>query len=195
MIKKSEIESLIVSNSSERELQTLLKQDLSVFSEVYANPKSEYIVFSEYPIGSGSADFLLFTSRSKMEVIIIEIKGADFTFSNSDGALSAPINLAVQQVKERFAYIHSNYESFRRNAHDIRISVEAGNQTYNSLLGSNGYLHCDPHKDIIYRGIVIGGRTRDDTYESKLKWQSEISSIPYIKYESWDSWLKKLNRA
>jgi len=196
MISKHDIELLVRARAGERRLQTELKKDLSILAETYAIPKDEFIAFSEFPIGNGTVDFVIFTSRSRMEIILMEVKGADFNFSNTNGSVAAAINLAAQQLRERFYNILLNYEPFRRNVHDIRHSVEAGNKRYNSLQGPKGRLLVDPHKDVNYRGVVIGGRTRDDRLESKLKMQMElIAASPRITYESWDSWLGKLTRA
>jgi hypothetical protein len=81
-IYKEEIKTLIENHAQERELQAMLKNDLSLLAEVYADPKDEYICFSEFPIGQRKADFVLFTGRSKMCVFIIEVKGANFFFTN-----------------------------------------------------------------------------------------------------------------
>ena len=195
MVSKAEIQSLVNNEAGERELQAEIKRDLSLIAEVYALPSDEFIAFSEFPVGEGCVDFALFTSRSRMEVILIEVKGADFTFSNADGAVAASINYAAQQMRGRFYHIRSNYEWFRRNVHEIRSSVEAGPHRYNSLLGPKGSLLVDPHKDVSYRGVVIGGRARDDRLESKLKTEMEFSASPWINFESWDSWLRRLTRA
>lgn len=196
MISKYDIEQLVFAGAGEQQLQAEIKRDLSIMAETYAIPNDEFIAFSEFPIGDGCVDFVIFTSRSRMEIILIEVKGADFNFSNRDESVAAPINFAAGQIGDRFYNIRSNYESFRRNVHDIRHSVEAGNQRYNSLIGPKGRLLVDPHKDVNYRGVVIGGRTRDDRLESKLKTKMEFTAAsPRITYESWDSWLAKLTRA
>ena len=77
---KKDIRNLINIDASEKEFQNLLNSDLSLIAEVLADPKNEYICFSEFPIGRRRADFVLFTGRSKMNVFIIEIKGANFFF-------------------------------------------------------------------------------------------------------------------
>jgi hypothetical protein len=194
MLSKYEIEQLVSEGAGEQELQAEIKKDLSIMAEVYARPKDEFIAFSEFPIGDGCVDFAIFTSRSRMEIILIEVKGADFSFSNKDGSIAADINFATQQMGARFYSIRSNYESLRRNVHQIRLSVEAGNQRYNSLLSPKGYLLVDPNKDVNFRGVVIGGRTRDDHLESRLKTQMGLNGSSQIKHESWDSWLRRLTR-
>jgi hypothetical protein len=188
----SEIASLVSQGASERELQAEFKRDLSVIGAACAHPaiKNEYIAFSEFPVGHGNVDFVVFTDRSRMDVILIEVKGANFNFINADGAVAADINFAAQQIRERFYQIQSNYEPFRRQVHVIRKAVESGSQKYNSILGSNGFLHVDPEKDIDIRGIVIGGRTKDDLEESRARHQLEMAT-PRATFESWDSWLRK----
>jgi hypothetical protein len=188
----SKIVSLITKGATERELQSELKRDLTMIGIACAHSaiKSEYIVFSEFPVGHGNVDFVVFTNRSRMDVILIEVKGADFNFLNTDGIVAADINFACQQIRQRFYQIQSNYEAFRREVHVIRKTVEGGIQKYNSVLGPNGYLHVDPEKDINVRGIVIGGRTKNDFEESRARHQLEMA-MPRVMFESWDSWLRK----
>lgn len=188
----SNIASLVAQGASERELQTELKRDLSILGAACAHPaiKREYIAFSEFPIAHGKVDFVVFTDRSRMDVILIEVKGANFNYLNSDGAVAADINYAAQQIRERFYQIQSIYEPFRREVHIIRKAVESGTQKYSSVLGPNGYLHVDPEKDIDVRGIVIGGRTKSDPDESRVRHQLEMAN-PRVMFESWDSWLRK----
>jgi hypothetical protein len=191
-LELQEIANLIAKGASERELQSELKKDLSVIGKAFAHPaiQDEYIVFSEFPIGQGAVDFVVLTDRSRMDVILIEIKGAGFNFLNGDGTVAADINSAAQQIRERFYHIQSNYEPFRREIHILRKAVEEGESKYNSVLGANGYLHVDPGKDIDIYGIVIGGRTRNDFEESRARHQLE-SATPRVRFESWDSWLRK----
>lgn len=73
MIGKRAIAELVQSGATEQELQRLLKADLSVFAEIYADPKEEYICFSEFPVADGSVDFAVFSGRSRMDVILIEV--------------------------------------------------------------------------------------------------------------------------
>ena len=189
-MSQSSIMNLVVQKASERELQIELKSNLSILGAAYAHPKDEYIVFSEFPISHGNVDFIVFTGRSRMDIILIEVKGANFNFLNSDDTIAADINIAVQQVRERFYEIQRNYESFRRDAHDIRKAVEGGEQRYNSTLGSYGCLLVDSEKDIDIWGVVIGGRTQNDSHESRTRHQFEMST-PRIMLESWDSWIRK----
>lgn len=92
-----------------------------------------------------------------MQVILIEIKGADFPYLTKAGKTSNVVREAHEQILERFDFIERNYELFRRKTHEIRQEVEKGKIKYNSLLGSNGVLYVDPNKEIKYRGVVIGG--------------------------------------
>ena len=191
---KQKIKNLIDNNASERDIQEFLKQrqNMYILAEVYANPKEEYIIFSEFPIGENKTDFVIFASRSKMNIIIIEIKGADFYLMNCDSSISHHINSAIQQIVNHFGYIKANYEYFRRFVHTVRESVEKGIARYNALIGPRGFLYCDSCKDILYRSIVIGGRTRDDKIESELKWKMEELYNYRIQLESWDSWFRKV---
>ena len=188
----SSIASLVAQCAPERVLQSELKRDLSILGRACAHSaiKDEYIAFSEFPVANGKVDFVVFTDRSRMDVILIEVKGANFNFLNANGTVAADINYAAQQIRERFYQIQSNYELFRREMHNIRKSAESGNQKYNSIRGSNSCLHVDPNKDIDIRGIVIGGRTNNDIDESRARHQLEMST-PRVIFESWDSWLRK----
>ena len=60
---KSELIELINGGAGERELQRYLKLDLTLISELYAQPRDEYICFAEYPLGNGFVDFAVFTGR------------------------------------------------------------------------------------------------------------------------------------
>ena len=186
------IASLVASGANERTLQNELKRDLSIIGSACAvSPiKDEYIAFSEFPVAHGNVDFVVFTDRSRMDVVLIEVKGANFNFVNADGSIASDMNLASQQMRDRFYQIECNYESFRREVHAIRKTVENGIQKYNSVVGPNGYLHVDPDKDIDLRGMVIGGRIKNDLDESKIRHQLE-KSAPKVTFESWDSWLRK----
>ncbi|WP_133179833.1 Shedu anti-phage system protein SduA domain-containing protein [Shewanella decolorationis] len=187
------ISDLVLKNASEREIQKVFKEDLSLIGSTCA-PKvisDEYIAFSEFPIGRGKADFVVFTDRSRMYVFLVEIKGANFSFVNNNRRIANEISAAAQQIRDRISQIQKSYETYRREFHAIRRSVEEGNTLYNSFLGPNGYLNVDPEKDIKVRGLVIGGRTRNDHEESNLRNQLEEDSLK-INFESWDSWLRKV---
>jgi hypothetical protein len=149
----------------------------------------EYIAFSQFQIMEGKTDFVVFTNRSRMVVVIIEIKGADFNFLNTDGTINKNIHDAAQQVRNRFSHIQNNYETCRRRFHEIRRDVEAGETIYSSLLGPAKYLEVDPEKEIWWKGMVVGGRSTNDHKESKIRNQLESES-PRITYDTWDGWLK-----
>lgn len=187
-----QLTALIHEGAREREIQAALKADLSVIAQtcVHSAIQDEYIAFSEFPLGTGFVDFVVFTDRSRMDVVLFEIKGADFEFLNADGSVAKLIDRAAEQMRNRFDEIERNYESFRREAHALRKTIEAGQKKFNSILGPNGYLHVDPEKDIDVWGIVIGGRTREDYAESRARYKLE-KYTNRVRFESWDSWLRK----
>jgi len=196
MISKKEIQSLVESGATERELQALLKRDLSVFGELYASPKEHYIAFSEFPLAEGFVDFTLFTSTSRMEIVLIEIKGADFFLVNDDayGEFAQPMNRAAGQIRRRVGDIYRDLASFRKKAHDIRARAEAEEKIHGALLGPHCPLEVSADKDITIRTVVVGGRTRNDLAESRKRSDFEHGVSPPIKIESWDTWLRKLRR-
>ncbi|WP_422126350.1 Shedu anti-phage system protein SduA domain-containing protein [Thioalkalivibrio sulfidiphilus] len=90
MISKTSVDALVQSGSGEQELQRLLKTDLSIFGEAYAKPDDEYICFSEFPLADGFVDFVVFTGRSRMDIILIEVKGAEFNLLNANHYKAEP---------------------------------------------------------------------------------------------------------
>ncbi|MBK8576381.1 MAG: DUF4263 domain-containing protein [Elusimicrobia bacterium] len=197
MISKSTIESLVSAGAGEQEIQRVLKTDLSIFGEAYAEPNDEYICFSEFPLAGGLIDFAVFTARSRMNIILIEIKGAEFDLVNSNHykAFNHKINEAAGQIKERLGIISRNLTEFRKIVHGLRERVERGDKLRNSFLGPCGKLCVSSDKDVIIRSVIIGGRTRDDLEESKKRHDFETGMTPPIQIESWDTWLRKLKRA
>jgi Domain of unknown function (DUF4263) len=185
---------LIQVGATERDLQRLLKSDLSVFGKMYAKPAEEYICFSEFPIASGFVDFAVFSGRSRMDVTLIEVKGANFDLVNQDayGKFSAKIDTALHQMRERLDHNRREPRELWKLVHQIRAAVESGKSIYNSLIGPRGPLYVDPQKEIIIHCVVIGGRTRNDLDESRKRHIYETTSSPPIKIESWDTWLNKL---
>jgi hypothetical protein len=194
-IKKESIWKLVDSRSNEITLQKQVKKDLSILAEVYAHPEGEYICFSEFPIGDGIVDFVVFTGRSRMDVILIEVKGADFFLTNVGdyNKISSKVEIALDQIRNRLRYIYENYDAFRQKVHEIREKVESGQGLYNSFRGCFKFLEVDSKKDIRVQSIVIAGRTREDYEESKKRHDYEFNSIR-IMIESWDTWLRKLRR-
>lgn len=196
LVSKKEIQALVNGGATEREIQSLLKQDLSLFGELYASPKEHYIGFSEFPLAEGFVDFTIFTSTSRMEIVLIEIKGADFFLVNDDayGEFAQSINRAAGQIRRRVGDIYRDLPAFQRHAHKIRAAAEAGDKIHGAFLGPKCPLEVDPEKDIIIRTIVVGGRTRNDQIESRKRHDFEHGVSPPIKIESWDTWLRKLSR-
>ncbi|ROM90743.1 Shedu immune nuclease family protein [Pseudomonas brassicacearum] len=197
MISKSEIDALISTGAGEREIQRLLKQDLSIFGEAYAKPDDEYICFSEFPLGDGQVDFVVFTGRSRMDVILIEVKGADFNLLNADHykAFNHKINQAASQIRDRVGHIFREPAPFRDHAHSIRRRAERGEQIHNAFVGPHHSLQVDPQKDINIRTVLIGGRTVDDRVESAKRYDFERTTTPPVRVESWDTWLRRLQRS
>lgn len=194
-IRKTEIKELIEHSPNERSIQNLLKTDLSIFAEFYARPSDQYICFSEFPIGEGFVDFVILTGLSRMDVILIEVKGADFNVVTKGHYKkpSSKIENAFQQIKKHLSYIHKNYDTFRKEIHEIRQKVESGNSIYNSFIGPYGMIQVDPNKEINIRSVIIGGRTVNDREESKIRDEFDTYSVN-VKLESWDSWIRKIQR-
>lgn len=195
-ISRASVAALVNAGAGEREMQRLLKTDLSIFGEIYASPDEEYIAFSEFPIEDGFVDFAVFTGRSRMDVVLIEIKGADFNLVNSDsyGKFAAKIDEGAHQIRARLGAYTRNYESFREHVHRVREKGESNVKIHNAFIGPQSPLLVDPNKGVNVRYVVIGGRTRDDLKESRLRDEYERSFNPSIKLESWDTWMRKLRR-
>jgi hypothetical protein len=181
---------LIQGCSSENKIQSFVKSNLQILGEA-CTPSSisgEYVAFSQFPILEGRTDFVVFTSRSRMAVVVVEIKGANFPFLTSKGTLSAKITEAHQQVLSRFGHIEDNYELFRRRFHAVRRRIEKGEALYSAHVGPAKQLQVDPEKHIWVSGMVIGGRSVDDRRESDIRHRLERSS-PFITFDTWDGWL------
>jgi hypothetical protein len=196
MISKKSVESLVAAGAIEQDIQRLLKQDLSIFGEVFSKPDDEYICFSEFPVDDGSVDVVVLTGRSRMDVIFIELKGADFNLVNSDhyAEFNHKINQAAGQIRKRLGYVYRNLLSYRDFVHEARQRAEAGEKVHNAFLGPKYKLGVDPNKDINIRTVVIGGRTVDDMEESRQRHDYETRFTPPIRIESWDTWLRRLKR-
>lgn len=195
VLSKAQIAEPILADANEQEIQRLLKKDLSIFAEACLRKDEEYICFSEFPIGQAVVDFAVFSGRSRMDVTLIEIKGANFNFSNAGtNDLSVNIYKACQQFVNHLSSIEKIYMDFRERMHKIRSEVLSGTRRYNSFLGPYGLPHVDPDKDINIHGVMIGGRSVKDLEESHMRHSWEKRFNPPIKIESWDSWLNKLTR-
>lgn len=190
------LQNTIAKGATETELQKLIKSDLSIIGDFYSHPSEEYICFSEFPLDGGFVDFAMFSGRSRMDVTLIEVKGADYNLINGNHYedFSAKTNQAVQQIRKRLGYITRNYEEFRRFVHETREYVESGKEKFNSFVGPKGNLGVDPNKDINLHTVVVGGRSKDDLNESRLRHEYERGTSPSIKVESWDSWIRKSRR-
>lgn len=195
MVSKESIKELIDNEANEQELQKLIKTDLSLIAEAYVGD-DEYICFSEYPLAGGAVDFVIFTGRSRMEIILIEVKGANFNLVNSNhyGSFNHKVRDAAEQIQERLGVVYRRYDDFRRDAHERRRRVLAGGLIHNAFVGPQSVTQVDPNKDVDIRTVVIGGRTVNDLEESKKRHNYEITSTPPIRIESWDTWLRRLRR-
>lgn len=196
MISKSSLSHLIQNGAKERELLKYLKKDLSIFGEIYATPHDNYICFSEFPLNGGFVDFVMFTGYSKMDVFLIEIKGAEFNLFNKGGynKLNSKTEIATGQIRDRLGYIHRNLSEFRKELHSIREKAISGTSIYNSFLGPDTTTLVDKNKDINIHNIVIGGRTSNDLNESYKRHDFETNSTLPFKLESWDTFIRKLRR-
>ncbi|MCV6902842.1 MAG: DUF4263 domain-containing protein [Achromobacter xylosoxidans] len=195
MLPRRSIQELVDAGVDERGLQRLLKTDLSVFGEVYGD-KDEYICFSEFPLGKGVVDFVVFSGRSRMDITFIEIKGANFNLVNQTGygKFASKVEEAAGQIRERIRTAYLDYESFRESMHRVRAAVESGELMHNAFPGARGRLLVDPHKDVNVRCVVIGGRCNDDLAESRMRHVYENTFSVSFKIDSWDSWLRRLTR-
>lgn len=195
-ISKKNISQLIQIGANEAQFQELIKKDLSVFAELYAHPHSDYICFSEFPVANGYIDFVLISGISRMDVFLIEVKGAEFNLFNQShyDKFSSKIETAMHQIRERLGYITRHIQEFRTEIHDIRKRVEKGEHIYNSFMGPCTHMEVDSNKDINLYSVVIGGRTIDDIKESQKRHDYESFNSLNIKVESWDTWIRKLRR-
>lgn len=186
-----ELASLINAGSIERVIRNYFQKNLNILGSVCAPSQimDEYIAFSEFPILEGKADFVVFTDRSRMVIVVVEIKGADFNFLNSDGSVNCEIHKAAQQIRERYSAIENNYEMYRRKFHEIRRDVESGKLRYNSYIGPADHLEVSSEKEIWLKGLVIGGRTTDDFKVSRARHLLEKESHR-ISFDTWDSFMK-----
>lgn len=195
MVSKKEIQALIERGANEQEIQRLLKSDLSIFGEAYA-PDDEYICFSEFPVDDGAVDVVVLGGRSRMDVTLIELKGADFNLVNSDhyGEFNHKVNQAAGQIRDRLGHIYRDLTKFRNFFHSARARAEKGENIHNAFLGPIFKLGVDPRKDINIRTVVIGGRSVNDLEESRKRHDYETRIVPPIRIESWDTWLRHLRR-
>lgn len=195
-ISKQAVKEMLDQYPSEREMSAFLKRDMSLLSECYANPEDEYICFSEFPIGNGRVDFALFTGRSRMTVYLIEIKGAqnDLCRKNHYKAFRVDVQEGRGQLIQRAAWIESNYKECCNFVHDVLKSVKENGRPYNSFVGPRYNLLVDPNKDVIFKYVLIAGRTGDDLHDSHKRHIEDHAMNRAFQTETWDSWYGKLVR-
>ena len=188
-----ELIELIQEGAGEKEIQKFLGSDLSFLGEFLAEPAEEYIVLQEYHIGDRFVDFVVLTSRSRMDVCLIEIKGANFYSFNADHYKSKNANLtnAITQIDNHCQYIQRNYDEFRKEIHRVKDEVTDGKYMKNSLLGPKCYLRVDPNKDIGIRKIVIGGVERDQYEDSEKMNQCFLNDR--VELYTWNSFIRRVD--
>lgn len=196
MISKNSLHELITKNSNETEFLNLLKNDLSFFAEIYASPNDSYACFSEFPVNNGFVDFMLLTGMSRVDVFLIEVKGADFNLLTRGNykKFNYKIDTAANQIRDRLGYIHENITSFRDFVHNCRERAFNGERLFNAFIGPEQDTLVDKNKDINIHNIVIGGRTQDDLEESYKRHNFEATFNLPFKLESWDTFYRKLRR-
>ncbi len=194
-ITKSELAAVLAGNPTEKELAEFFKRDLAFFGDLYAMPSEEYIVVPELNIEGGFVDYAILSGRSRMDVTLIEIKGANFDLMGSTGYrnFSYKTNEALQQVRGREGTIIRNYPKFREYFHNVREAVERGKQNHQAFCGPKGKLQVDPNKDINIRMVVIAGRSKNDLEESIERHNLERQTSLPLRLESWDSLLNKMS--
>ena len=194
-ITKSELAAFLADNPSERALAAFFKRDLAFFADLFAYPAEEYIVVPELKIEEGFVDYAILSGRSRMDVTLIEIKGANFDLMGSTGYrnFSYKTNEALQQVRGREGTIIRDYPRYRAYFHEIREAVETGNNRHQAFRGPKGKLEVDPDKDINIRLVVIAGRSQNDLEESIERHNLERHTSLPLRLESWDSLLNKIS--
>ncbi|ACD53635.1 hypothetical protein ST12_06240 [Clostridium botulinum] len=190
------IANLVGDGANEREIQKVIKKDLSFLADYLQSPIDEYICLSELPIGDNVVDFVVLTSRSRMLVYLIEIKGADFftVKSNHYKGMNSHIHDAVNQIGNHISYIEQNYETFRKYIHGIREQVINGDYKSNYLLGPKGHLEVDQNKDIEIETIVIGGKSKEDYTDSNERTRFESKNKYWLHVYSWESFLRRIDK-
>ena len=193
---KHEFKALLDKNPTERELAEFLKEDLSLLGEFYAYSPEEYVCFCEFPVGSGRVDFAVFTGRSRMNVYLIEIKGAKRGIfrKNHYKAFTSFAAEGREQLNERAEWIKGHYETYRRFVHEVLAEVKNGRKPYGAFRGPDYKLGVDPNKDVKFFYVLIAGRTTDDLADSHGRHLADSYSVLDIQTETWDSWCNKILR-
>lgn len=191
-----DVKKLLDTYPSERELSTFIKQDMSLLAECYACPSEEYIGFAEFPVGNGRVDFALFTGRSRMNVYLIELKGAQDNLcrQNHYHEFRSSIQEGRGQLIQRAMWCNQNYEKFRLFVHQVLKEVKNGRRPYHAFLGPKYRLEVDPNKDVRICYVLIGGRTGNDLSDSQKRHAEDLAVHPDMQTETWDSWVNKLTR-
>ena len=176
-------------------IQKLIKEDLSFMADYLAEPYEEYICFSNYPIGDKIADFVVLTSRSKMKVCIVEVKGADFKIvkANHYQGLNVHMNDAITQLKNHMEYINRNYSSFRTQIHEDKDKAINEEYSGNYLVGPRKTLLVDPQKDIDVKYIAIGGVEREDKSIEESHEIVKCKLADNLEIFSWNSFVRRLD--
>lgn len=164
-------------------------------ADYLAEPHEEYICFSNYPIGDKIADFVVLTSRSKMKVCIVEVKGADFKIvkANHYQGLNVHMNDAITQLKNHMEYINRNYSSFRTQIHEDKDKAINEEYSGNYLVGPRKNLLVDPQKDIDVKYIAIGGVEREDKSIEESHEIVKCKPADNLEIASWNSFVRKLD--
>lgn len=188
-----ELQAMVSNRANERKIQKIIKRDMSFLADVFAKPTDEYICLSEYRIGNGIVDFLVLTSRSRMEVHLIEVKGAEFNTIKSGNYknTNSHINDAKWQINNHIDYINTNYDDFRKQIYNTKDEVIKGTYKGKYLLGPRGELLVDNEKDIVVEGAVIGGTEKECYIDSRMRNQCEKSTGIHI--YSWDSFIRRID--
>ena len=151
--------------------------------------------FLNYPIGDKIADFVVLTSRSKMKVCIVEVKGADFKIvkANHYQGLNVHMNDAITQLKNHMEYINRNYSSFRTQIHEDKDKAINEEYSGNYLVGPRKTLLVDPQKDIDVKYIAIGGVEREDKSIEESHEIVKCKPADNLEIASWNSFVRKLD--
>jgi len=189
--QREKFELFLKGRPSERDIASYIGNDLTLMASALANPSDEYIIFKEFQLTpSDQIDFVIFTSRSKLSVIFVEIKGAEFDFLLKDGTAHSTIKKAIDQVAERFEYPRKDYRRFHSEVHSLKQRVEKGEQIHQSI--KNGYLDVSAEKEVVYSGVAIGGTELDDIKESCVRDRLTHYGKHYITCHSWQSFCRTM---
>jgi hypothetical protein len=187
---------LIDEGASEEKFHKVFKQDMSFLGDAFQIPKEEYICLSNVLVGNDYMDFMVLTSRSRMVVYLIKVKGADFYITNdsTDNEMNIQVLNSIEQIHDCITYISDNYDDFRKYIHNIRRQAVEDRYKFSHLVGPRGDLLIDINKDIKISAIFIGGKTKDEydgsrkinCYEENLSMKMQIFT--------WESFLRRVDK-